>query len=122
MATKAEAMATRATARTAPRTAARKTVTRLPTSVSQTSQIPVRRRLLRERTLSRILRLKDSRTKVRSHRDSRDNRIRVSSHSRATTSAATIITTSVAITTITLSSAQEPRTMYAQAAMAVAEA
>ena len=119
--------------RTAPRTADRKTETRLLTSASQTSQTSVRKKH-HATTNSSHSRVTGSRTQSSSLSKATGSRTQSSSHSRATgsrtesqpsqaSSQRTATARSAAITAITAtSSAQAPRTMFAQAATAVAEA
>lgn len=111
--------------RTVPRTADRKTATRLLTSASQTSQTSVRKKH-HAATNSSLSRVTSSRTQSSSHSratSSRTQSSRTESQPSQASSQRTATARSAAITAITAtSSAQATRTMFAQAATAVAEA
>ena len=108
--------------RTVPRTADRKTATRLLTSASQTSQTSVRKKH-HAATNSSLSRVTSSRTQSSSHSratSSRTQSSRTESQPSQASSQRTATARSAAITATR--SAQAPRTMFAQAATAVAEA
>ena len=108
--------------RTVPRTADRKTATRLLTSASQTSQTSVGKKH-HAATNSSLSRVTSSRTQSNSHSratSSRTQSSRTESQPSQASSQRTATARSAAITAT--SSAQAPRTMFAQAATAVAEA
>lgn len=111
--------------RTVPRTADRKTATRLLTSASQISQTSVRKKH-HAATNSSLSRVTSSRTQSSSHSRATSSRMqssRTGSQPSQASSQRTATARSAAITAITATnSAQAPRTMFAQAATAVAEA
>ena len=133
MVTKATMATARVRPRPVPRAADRKTATRLHISASQTSQAIDRKRLLAttaKMVSSRMhLKMPSSRMLLReaSHRTTSKVLHKMASRKTITTSAETIITISAAMMRTATSSLMETsvlvqRTMFAQAAMVVAEA